>query len=192
LLSFFITSQVGSANLGGLDGADMRCETLAAAVGLGAKTWRAYLSTQNPMVHAKDRIGMGPWFNAKGVMVATMANLHDGAMKMNNIDGTTALDEKGNIVPGRMNRPAGTSNEHDILTGTQMDGTLAMGATCMDWRSDGNGEARIGHFDRGGGGGALPMTNAASWNSSHNSNGCSLQALRGSGGAGRFYCFATD
>ena len=134
----------------------------------------------------------GPWFNAKGVMVATnVMNLHDGAMVGNNLNGMTVLDERGNAIPGRMGRPAGTANEHDIITGTLMDGTVAMGFTCGDWRMEGS-MARVGHFDRGGGGGTLPMSNATSWNSSHNNQGCSPTTIMPGGGAGRFYCFAAN
>jgi hypothetical protein len=191
-MSFFLTSRKGGGNLGGLEGADMICKTLATAVGAGSRNWKAYLSTGSPVVHAKDRIGNGPWFNAKGVMVAAnLTQLHDGATPMNNLTATTVLDENGMAIPGRMNRPAGTSNEHDIITGTQMDGTVAMGFTCGDWRME-SAMARVGHFDRGGGGGTLPMTDDTSWNSSHNNQGCSPTTIMPGGGAGRFYCFAAD
>jgi hypothetical protein len=191
MLSFFLTSRKGGGNLGGLDGADTICKTLATAVGAGNRNWKAYLSTGNPVVHAKDRIGNGPWFNAKGVMVAAnVAQLHDGATPMNNLTATTVLDENGNTIPGRT-RPAGTNNEHDIITGTQMDGTVVMGQTCGDWRME-TATARVGHFDRDGGGGQVPMSNATSWNSSHNNQGCSPTTIVPGGGAGRFYCFAAD
>ena len=196
MMSFFITSRKGGGNLGGLEGADAICQMLAMAVGVRGKTWRAYLSTENPAVNARDRIGMGPWFNVRGEMVATnLTDLHDGAAVTNNLSGTTALEETGQAVPGRMNRPAGTANEHDILTGTQSDGTVAAGQTCGDWRVE-TSTARIGHFDRGGGGGMLPLTAATSWNSSHNNQGCAPGTGPGTvapgGGAGRFYCFATN
>jgi hypothetical protein len=190
MMSFFITSRKGGGDLGGLDGADAICKMLATAVGLGNKTWHAYLSTENPRVDAKSRVGMGPWFNAKGVMVAKdLADLHDGAMPKNNLNGMTALDEHGNLVPGRMNRPPGTVNEHDIITGTQMDGTVVPGQTCGDWKNAG-ATARVGHFDRGGGGGQVPMSDATCWMSSHNNQGCGPETIKPGGGAGRFYCFA--
>jgi hypothetical protein len=192
MMSFFVTSRTGGGNLGGLDGADTICKTLAGAVGLGQKTWRAYLSTGNPMVKARDRIGKGPWFNAKGVMVAKdLVDLHDGAPPKNNLTGTTVLNEKGEAIPGRLNRPAGTNNEHDIITGTQMDGTVVMGQTCGDWKSE-MATARVGHFDRGGGGGQVPMSDATCWMSAHNNQGCGPETIKPGGGAGRFYCFAAD
>ena len=148
-LSFFITSRGtgNGANLGGLDGADKHCQTLAAAVGQGSKTWRAYLSTAQPAVHAKDRIGSGPWFNARAVQVASsVADLHSDANKLSK---ENSLTEKGEVVNGRGDTP----NKHDILTGSNLDGTLATGAanlTCSDWTSasDGSGSAQVGHHDR--------------------------------------------
>jgi len=186
-MSFFITS-VGSGNgadLGGLEGADAHCHALADAVGAGDREWRAYLSTipfeGAPAVDARDRIGTGPWYNAKGVMIAeNLAQLHGE----NNLTKETQLNEKGEIVNGRGDQP----NTHDILTGSNLDGTAfeADGYTnCDNWTSSGEGSARLGHHDRTGGG-----QNPTSWNSAHNSRGCSQENLRGSGGAGLFYCFA--
>jgi hypothetical protein len=187
-LSFFITS-VGpgnGANLGGLTGADKHCQTLAAAAGAGSKTWRAYLSTTGadgkPGVNAKDRIGAGPWYNAKGVKVAdNVAQLHSDA---NSLGKQNSLTEKGEVVNGRGDTP----NKHDILTGSQLDGTAAAAGsdtTCQNWTSAGEGAAYVGHHDKQGGG-----TNPTSWNSAHLSKGCSQENLRGTGGDGLFYCFA--
>jgi hypothetical protein len=185
-LSFFITS-AGSgngANLGGLAGADKHCQTLAAAVGQGTgKTWRAYLSADaaggQPAVNAKDRIGPGPWSNAKNVRVAeNVADLHSDNNKLSK---ENSLTEKGAVVNGRGDTP----NTHDILTGSQMDGTLQANATCTNWTSAAEGSAQVGHHDRQGGG-----TNPTSWNSAHASKGCSQDNLRSTGGAGLFYCFA--
>ncbi len=188
-MSFFITS-VGSGNgadLGGLAGADAHCQRLAAAVGAGDRTWRAYLSTaataSAETVHARDRIGTGPWYNAKGVPVAeSVSHLHGDD---NHLDKETALTEAGAVVNGRGDRP----NMHDILTGSDLDGTAytAEGTTtCDGWTSSGEGSARVGHHDRTGGG-----ERPTSWNSAHNSRGCSQEALQSSGGNGLFYCFAT-
>jgi hypothetical protein len=187
-MGFFITS-VGSgqgANLGGLAGADKHCQTLAAAAGGGSRTWRAYLSASasgnQPAVNARDRIGTGPWANAKGVIVATsVADLHSDANKLSK---ENSLTEKGAVVNGRGDTP----NKHDILTGSQMDGTLATGTgdtTCQNWTSSGEGSAMVGHHDRQGGG-----ANPTSWNSSHASKGCSQANLVATGGDGLFYCFA--
>jgi hypothetical protein len=185
-LSFFITS-AGSgdgANLGGLAGADSHCQKLAAAVGAGNRTWRAYLSTSGPGgVNARDRIGQGPWFNAKGIKIADkVADLHS---EKANTGKETSLTEKGEIVNGRGDTP----NKHDILTGSQMDGTAAAGdpktTTCNNWTSNGEGSALVGHHDRQGGG-----ANPNSWNSAHGSKGCSQENLRATGGDGLFYCFA--
>jgi hypothetical protein len=186
-LGFFITSEVGSANLGGLAGADQRCQRLAAAVGHGGKTWAAYLSADasgaDPAVNARDRIGQGPWYNVAGVKIAdNIDELHKTTV---NLTKATALDEKGQAVLGRGDMP----NEHDILTGSLADGRLSAGATCANWTSEaatGVG-ATVGHHDRMGLDTSEP---AMSWNSSHASRGCSLAALRMTGGAGRFYCFA--
>lgn len=186
-MSFFITS-VGTgdgANLGGLAGADAHCQKLATAVGAGGRTWRAYLSgsESGKPVHAKDRIGSGPWHNAKGVLIANnVAELHNDAT--NKMTKETQLNEKGEVVNGRGDTP----NRHDILTGSQLDGSAFTDGgdhTCSNWTSNGMGAAQVGHHDRTGGG-----TNPTSWNSAHGSRGCSQENLRGSGGDGLFYCFA--
>jgi hypothetical protein len=192
-MTFFVTS-VGKGNgadLGGMEGADAHCRSLAQAVGGGAKTWRAYLSTQAasgvPAVNARDRIGAGPWRNAKGDLIAKdVAELHG----TNNLTKQTALDEKGEVVKGRGDRP----NEHDVLTGSQPDGTafaVADDRTCGNWTKSGTeGAAMVGHHDRMGLNEEPP---AKSWNASHLSRGgCSQDALRGTGGAGLFYCFAAN
>ncbi|MEN9631178.1 MAG: hypothetical protein RJA10_4406 [Pseudomonadota bacterium] len=196
-MSFFITS-VGSgkgADLGGLAGADAHCQKLAAAAGAGNKTWRAYLSVPGafpsgsnpgtPSTNARDRIGNGPWFNAKGQMVALDVNqLHTN----NNLSKTTALDEKGAVVNGRGDTP----NQHDILTGSRDDGTAfapQTDTTCKAWTSSTDGSAIVGHHDRIG---PLAENWARSWNFSHQSAGCSQEALVRTGGSGRFYCFATN
>src|SRR5690242_16496374 len=187
-MSFFITSEgLGKgADLGGLAGADAHCQKLAQAAGAGAKTWHAYLSTQGAgAVNARDRIGKGPWKNAKGVVVAKdVAELH-GA---NHLTKENDLTEKGTVVNGRGDTP----NMHDILTGTQPDGTTFADAedhTCKNWTSSGEGAAMLGHSDRMG----LRDDDASrSWNSSHQSRGCSQDGLRGTGGNGLFYCFATQ
>jgi len=189
-MSFFVTS-AGSgkgADLGGLDGADRHCQSLAQAVGAGAKTWHAYLSTQGAgAVNARDRIGAGPWKNARGVVIAKdVAELH-GA---NNLTKQTALTEKGTVVNGRGDTP----NMHDILTGSQADGTAFTGSadmTCGNWSKSGaEGAAMVGHSDRLGIGEEPP---AKSWNSSHASRGgCSQDALKSTGGAGLLYCFAVN
>jgi hypothetical protein len=187
-MSFFVSS-VGSgrgADLGGLQGADRLCQSLASAAGAGGRTWRAYLSTTGEnRVNARDRIGRGPWRNANGVVIANdLAQLH-GA---NNINKQTALTERGAVVNGRGDSP----NVHDILTGSQPDGTAIAGnvdTTCGDWTKSGEGAAMVGHHDRIGLDESVP---AKSWNSSHQSRGCSLENLRASGGEGRLYCFATN
>jgi hypothetical protein len=185
-MSFFITS-AGSgngANLGGLAGADAICQKLAEAGGVtGPKTWRAYLSTSE--VNAKDRIGAGPWYNAKGEKIADdVASLHSDA---NNITKQTALDEKGNVINGRGDEP----NRHDILTGTLADGTKAADQTCGDWTLSGaEGSAMVGHHDRMG---PDTLATAKSWNAAHPSRGgCSQDALIGTGGDGLLYCFAAN
>lgn len=184
-MSFFVTS-VGSgkgADLGGLKGADAHCASLAEAVGVSGKSWHAYLSTRD--TDARDRIGKGPWFNAKGVKIADdVASLHSDA---NGITKQTALNEKGEVVNGRGDTP----NRHDMLTGSKPDGTRIADQTCGDWTMSGaEGAAMMGHHDRTG----LDDSAAAkSWNSSHASRGgCSQEALKGTGGDGLFYCFATN
>jgi hypothetical protein len=186
-MSFFITSAGPGqgAKLGGLAGADAHCQKLAAAAGTGDETWRAYLSTTGPGgVNAKDRIGAGPWYNAKGVMVAKdVADLHSDSNKLGK---ETSLTEKGGVVNGRGDTP----NTHDILTGSQLDGTAFKdGAdhTCTNWTSDGEGSGQVGHHDRQGGG-----DNATSWSSAHGSRGCSQANLVATGGNGYFYCFAAN
>ncbi|WP_256749628.1 hypothetical protein [Mesorhizobium sp. Mes31] len=184
-MSFFVTS-VGSgkgADLGGLKGADAHCASLAEAAGVTGKTWHAYLSTSD--TDARDRIGKGPWVNAKGVKIADdVASLHSDA---NGITKQTALNEKGEVVNGRGDTP----NRHDMLTGSKPDGTKIADQTCGDWTMSGaEGGAMMGHHDRTG---LDDSTAAKSWNSSHASRGgCSQEALKGTGGDGLFYCFATD
>lgn len=186
-MSFFITS-VGSgdgANLGGLEGADAHCAALATAVGAGGKTWRAYLSTQGAGgVNARDRIGTGPWYNAKGVMIAeNVAQLHSEEAMTGK---ENSLTEAGNVVNGRGDTP----NQHDILTGSQADGTAFSGdtnLTCNNWTSNSAGSAQAGHHDRQGGG-----ANPTSWNSAHGTRSCSQEDLIATGGNGYFYCFAID
>ncbi|AZO58804.1 MAG: hypothetical protein EOQ55_30315 [Mesorhizobium sp.] len=184
-MSFFVTS-VGSgkgADLGGLKGADAHCASLAEAAGVTGKTWHAYLSSSAE--DARDRIGKGPWFNAKGEKIADdVASLHSDA---NAISKQTALTEKGEVVNGRGDKP----NRHDVLTGSKPDGTKIADQTCGDWTMSGaEGAAMTGHHDRVG----LDESAAAkSWNSSHASRGgCSQEALRGTGGDGLFYCFAVE
>ncbi len=195
-MSFFVTSRgVGDGgNLGGLEGADKHCQTLAAAVGAGDRVWRAYLSTQagpgRPAVNARDRIGKGPWYNARGQRIAQdVADLHgdtlEAARRGNNLTKLTALTEKGEIVSGAGDKP----NRHDILTGSQLDGTAfppGEDRTCRNWTSNApDGSAMVGHHDRTGGGNT-------SWNSAHPSRGCSQENLRSTGGDGLFYCFAVQ
>jgi hypothetical protein len=198
-MGFFITS-VGSgkgADLGGVAGADAHCQKLAAAAGAGARTWRAYLSVPGAFanaanntpavaaVNARDRIGTGPWFNAKGALIARdVGHLHNG----NSLTKETALDEKGTVVKGRGDAP----NEHDILTGSRADGTAfapQTDTTCRAWTSSTEGSAIVGHHDRIG---PIPGNWATSWNFSHQSAGCSQEALVRTGGSGRFYCFASN
>jgi hypothetical protein len=179
-MTFFITSAGpgDGANLGGVAGADKHCQALAQAAGAGGRTWRAYLGTSKGE-HARDRIGPGPWHNAKGVQIAAnVAELHSDK---NNLTKETQLTEKGTIVNGRGDSP----NRHDILTGTDLEGRTVAGSTCGDWTSNGEGSAMVGHHDRQGGG-----QNPTSWNSAHPSKGCSQANLRGTGGDGLFYCFA--
>ncbi len=192
-MGFFITSagMGDGANLGGLAGADKHCQTLAAAVGAGNRTWRAYLSTVaaqgQPPVNARDRIGNGPWYNAKGALIAwNVAELHgDVERDRNNLRKPTALNERGEEVNGVGNQP----NQHDILTGSDSHGRAILGAanttSCNNWTSNGEGRAMLGHHDRLGGANA-------SWNAVHLSSGCSQANLVATGGAGLFYCFATN
>jgi hypothetical protein len=193
-MTFFVTSTgTGKgADLGGIQGADQHCQKLAAAAGAGQKSWRAYLSTQGTatndpnVVHARERIGSGPWHNAKGVRIArNVEELHSAAA---NVTKETALDEKGQPINDRSMKP----NKHDILTGSRPDGTAFApfpDMTCGNWTKSGaDGAAMVGHHDRAG---PVPHPWATSWNSSHASrNGCSQDALRGTGGDGFFYCFA--
>jgi hypothetical protein len=194
-MSFFVTSAgLGKgADLGGLAGADRHCQSLAAAAGGGNKTWHAYLSTSasggQAAVNARDRIGNGPWYNAKGARIAEgLADLHGDTAEIarlgNNINRTTALTEKGDPVKGAGDNP----NQHDMLTGSQTDGrayTDGADHTCGNWTSSGSGTAQLGHHDRTGGGNT-------SWNSVHPSRGCSQENLVSTGGAGLFYCFAIN
>jgi hypothetical protein len=186
-MNFFITSEGpgAGANLGGLAGADAHCQQLAQAVGSGDLTWRAYLSATaaggQPAVNARDRIGSGPWYNQRGIQVAAdIADLHS---ENNRLGKENSLTEKGEQVNGRGDSP----NQHDILTGSQLDGTAAPGdedTTCGNWTSNGEGSALVGHHDRQGGG-----ANPTSWNSAHGSRGCGQEDLIATGGNGYFYCF---
>jgi len=197
-MSFFVTS-VGlgkGGNLGGIAGADKHCQTLAKAAGAGMRTWHAYLSTQDKgfkdrtAVHARDRIGKGPWYNAKGVMIANgVEDLHSGN---NKISKETALDEKGRPVNGRGDKP----NKHDILTGSRTDGTAFAPSppfpdmTCSNWSVESDsGSAMTGHHDRTG-----PNTDswATSWNSAHPTRGCSPKGVQSTGGDALLYCFAVE
>jgi hypothetical protein len=191
-MSFFVTS-VGlgdGGNLGGVKGADAHCQALARNAGAGDKTWRAYLSVTDlngkGAINARDRIGRGPWQNAKGETVAkTLDELHGE----NNLNKETALNEKGEVVNGRGDKP----NMHDILTGSSSDGRAVGGGekdtTCNNWTSADAGSAIVGHHDRQGLDTSPPML---SWNSSHGSKGCSQQALVSTGGNGLLYCFAAN
>jgi hypothetical protein len=190
-MSFFVTS-AGSghgANLGGLAGADKICQTLATAAG-STKTWHAYLSTGGPnAVNARDRIGNGPWYNAKGEKIANnLADLHGDTLELarlgNNLGKISGLTEKGATINGRGDTP----NQHDMLTGSQTDGTAFKDTadhSCGNWTSEATGTAQLGHFDRSG-------ANNQSWNSAHPSRGCSQDNLVSTGGAGLFYCFAIN
>lgn len=186
-MSFFVTSVGGGkgADLGGLAGADAHCEKLAAAVGAGGKNWRAYLSTTGAGgVNARDRIGKGPWQNAKGAVIATdVATLHG----TNNLTKQTALTEKGTPINGRGDTP----NMHDMLTGSTPDGRAMDGSTdstCGNWTKSGEGAAIVGHHDRIG---LRDDEPSRSWNSSHPSRACGQDALKATGGDGLFYCFAS-
>jgi hypothetical protein len=187
-MTFFVTSHGpgNGADLGGLAGADGHCQQLAASVGAGGHTWRAYLSTQGDgAVNARDRIGKGPWTNAKGVVVAQdVGQLHGE----NNLTKQTALSEKGEIVNGRGDTP----NRHDILTGSRPDGTAFppdKDMTCRNYTSSGEGSVMLGHADRMG---LRDDAESHSWNSSHPSRGCTQAGLRSTGGDGLLYCFAAD
>jgi len=187
-MSFFVTS-TGSgkgADLGGLDGADRICQARATAVGSGAKTWHAYLSTSGASAtNARERIGKGPWRNAKGVVVATDVEQLHGT---NNLTKQTALNERGEVVNGRGDTP----NRHDVLTGSGPDGRAIAGdkdTTCRNWTSSADGSAMLGHSDRTGLDESAPQK---SWNSSHPSRGCSQAGLASTGGDGLLYCFAVN
>jgi hypothetical protein len=195
-LGFFVTS-VGlgkGADLGGLAGADAHCAALATAVGQGARTWRAYLSTQarpgQPAINARDRIGKGPWYNSRGAIISQdLSELHGDtliqAQRGSNLFKQSARDEQGNVISGEGDP---MPNRHDILTGSHPDGrafTETADRTCNNWTSSTKGSAQVGHSDRIGNGNT-------SWNSSHATTGCSQDDLAGWGGAGLFYCFAAD
>lgn len=189
-MGFFITSEAigNGGNLGGVEGADAHCVKLAEAAGSKGRQWRAYVSTQSTDgktrgMSARDRIGNGPWYNARGELIASdLDSLHLSP----NIVKRTALDENGNLINGRGDKP----NEHDILTGSKDDGTAYFpweegDHTCSNWTSSSEGSAQVGHHDRHGGGNT-------SWNSTHASRGCSQENLVSTGGAGFLYCFAAD
>jgi len=194
-MGFFVTSAGPGkgAELGGLAGADQHCQKLAAAASAGNRTWHAYLSTGasdgKAAVNARDRIGQGPWYNAKGARIAqNLGDLHgdtiEAARLGNNISKATALTEKGDPINGFGDKP----NQHDMLTGSQPDGRAFADTgdpTCQNWTSSGSGTAQVGHHDRTGGGNT-------SWNSTHPSKGCSQENLVSTGGAGLFYCFASN
>jgi hypothetical protein len=189
-VSFFVTSATSvTGNLGGLAGADATCQRLATAVGQGARTWRAYLSVErdpangNQPTHARDRIGAGPWYNASlGLLARNVAELHSRTG-----DAALFVDERGQRINGQWTGSP-TPVEHDILTGSNADGTVAAGLTCADWTSDSSGlTAQVGHSDGMGPGQATTGT-LSSWNSAHVNQNCANTAPRG--GAGRFYCFA--
>jgi hypothetical protein len=193
-MSFFLTSvnPGKGADLGGLSGADQYCQSLASSAGAGGKTWRAYLSaaasSSGPAVNARDRVGSGPWQNAKGEVIAKSVDELHGA---NNLNKQTAITEKGEVISGR----GDAVNQHDILTGSDAEGRLAMASsaggdtTCGNWTKSGEGSAFVGHHDRVGLNESAPMK---SWNASHGSRGCSLDALKSTGGSGLFYCFAAN
>ena len=190
-MSFFITSVgMDGGNLGGLAGADAHCQSLAAAAGRGSATWHAYMSTQGPgAVNARDRIGNGPWYNAKGAKVGdSVAQIHGDTVEAGRLGVAMgkqfSLTEKGEVVNGFGDMP----NKHDMLTGSMPDGRAypaGMDKTCSNWTSNDKGQAQLGHSDKQGGGNG-------SWNSAHGSAGCSAPALVRSGGAGLFYCFAVN
>ena len=179
-MTFFIASNGSGegADLGGIAGADALCQRLAAEVGAGDRAWRAYLSTQGPgAVNARDRIGTGPWHNAQGTLIGNNVDeLHGMGHRFTVM---TVIDERGRRIPGSGYAP----NRHDVLTGSQPDGTAYPAGedmTCNNWTSSGDGKARLGHHDR------------AAWNSAHDSRGCSQEQLRDSGGDGLLYCFAAQ
>lgn len=190
-MTYFLTSAgLGKgADLGGIEGADKHCQALAQAAGAGNRTWRAYLSATaaggKPAVNARDRIGKGPWHNAKGLLIAKdVDDLH----KNTTMNKQTSLTEKGEPISGR----GDPVNMHDVLTGSQPDGTVAAGpedTTCGNWTKSGEGAAIVGHHDRQG---LKDDDPSKSWNSSHPSRGCSQENLKGSGGAGLLYCFAVN
>jgi len=190
-MRFFVSSEPHNGNFGGLAGADAFCQRLAAAAGAGNRTWHAYLSTQpangQPAVNARDRIGNGPWHNAKGVLIAAnVADLHgDDERDRNNINIFNSLTETGGHIRGRGEMP----NEHDMLTGSDSHGRAFPAGedrTCNNWTSENDmNKAMIGHHDR-------MSQNNVSWNSSHMTQGCSLPALNRTGGAGHIYCFAIN
>jgi len=191
-MGFFVTSTGAGdgANLGGLAGADAHCRALAAAAGAGQGTWRAYLSTQvsetDPAINARDRIGTGPWHNAKGELIAS--DLDDLHYNNYNIRYQAALDENGKTINSRV--MGDDPNKHDILTGSQLDGSAFPAGedrTCSNWTGNGEGSAMVGHSDR-----HRFTTPGSPWNTAHPSRGCSQENLEGSGGAGLFYCFAVD
>jgi hypothetical protein len=192
-MTFFITSTDQDGNLGGLAGADALCQRLAQAAGSPAtRTWHAYLSTQGAgAVNARDRIGNGPWYNAKGMKIADdVADLHgDNDRDSNYMIQETGLDENGNSIPGRLGRAEGEANKHDILTGSNSLG-MAFGGddhTCNNWTSNSaDNHGMLGHYDRNGG------NNNTSWNAAHNSAGCDMPSLVRTGGAGKLYCFAIN
>jgi len=187
-MSFFLTSKGpgDGANLGGLEGADAHCQMLADSAGAGGKTWRAYLSTNgDSVVNARDRIGNGPWVSANGNQVASdVDDLHSDNNKLSK---ENSIGENGEPINGRGDSP----NRHDILTGSNLDGTAFTDGedhSCQDWTYSGSdGSAQVGHHDRTGGG-----ANPTSWNNAHPSRGCSQSDLQGTGGDGLFYCFAID
>lgn len=191
-MSFFVTSvnPGKGADFGGLAGADAYCQRLAASANAGGKTWHAYLSSRasngSPAVNARDRIGHGPWQNAKGVVVATSVDdLHGPDNKLNK---QNALTEKGEVISGR----GDPVNRHDILTGSTADGrvdTSAADTTCRNWTSSTDGSAVVGHHDRMGTDESAPMK---SWNAAHATRGCSMDGLKSTGGAGLLYCFAVN
>jgi hypothetical protein len=191
-MTFFVTSSGPGrgGDLGGIEGADKHCQSLASAAGAGSRTWRAYLSTQGKaindtnVIHARDRIGSGPWHNAKGVRIAR--NVEDLHSADANINKDTAIDERGMPVNDRSMKP----NKHDILTGSRPDGTAwspTADMTCGNWTKSGQGAAMLGHHDRAG---PVPHPWATSWNASHPSIGCDQESLRKTGGDGLFLCFA--